>query len=428
MITATSPLIAASPLAWALDSVRLDEQPFTPYPYQAALLADRSTRRIILKARQVGMSTAVAIEAAHLALHTPRSLVLMVSRSQDAAVHLLGLVYAILDGLAEPVGYAKRNELEAVLAHNGAMVKSLPANPGTGRGITASAVYLDEFAHATYDGEIYAAVSPTVARGGRLTVLSTPRGQGNAFYRAWHGDLGGDWSKHTVHWRDCPRYTGEWYDQERPRYTSQQWASEFDLDFTVSGDTVFNPADIDAMAKRAVGLRGPRKGGEYVTGWDIGRRRDASVGITLDVTKQPVQIVGYERLVRQPYPRIQSAIEARHRRFGGRTLVESNGVGDPLIENLAIPVESFVTTAKSKVQAIERLQLLIEQRRLKARDVPQLVSELRGYRWDDASLVQDSVMALAVACSSDWVEMAGGKRWILDASSPDDDFDVDAAF
>lgn len=414
MVTATSPLIAASPLIWAEDAVQLDDKPIRLHSYQMTLLTDRSPRRIVLKARQVGMSTAVAIEAAHLALHQPRSLVLMVSRSQDQAVYLLGLVYRVLDGLAEPVDYAKRNELEAVLAHNGAVLKSLPANPGTGRGLAADHVYLDEFAHAAYDDEIYQAVSPTVSRGGRLTVISTPRGQGNAFYRAWHGELGGDWSRHSVHWRDCPDYDERWYEEARPRYTSQQWASEFDLDFTVSGDTVFDPDDIEALAKGAVGLRGPEDSGDYVTGWDIGRRRGATVGITLDVSEEPYQLVAYERILRATYPRIQSVIEARHRRYGGRTLVESNGIGDPVLENLSIHAEPFVTTAKSKVQAIEKVQLLIEQRKLKAAGVPQLVSELRGYGWDDTRLVQDSVMALAVACSSRWVDVAGRERWYLE--------------
>ena len=39
-MVAASPLLAASPLAWALDAVQLDGQPLGLYPYQAGLLAD----------------------------------------------------------------------------------------------------------------------------------------------------------------------------------------------------------------------------------------------------------------------------------------------------------------------------------------------------------------------------------------------------
>jgi hypothetical protein len=65
-----------------------------------------------------------------------------------------------------------------------------------------------------------------------------------------------------------------------------------------------------------------------------------------------------------PYPVVQTSIEDRHR-AQGPTYVESNGVGDPVIENLTVPVEPFTTTAKTKVQAIQALQLLIQQGRFK---------------------------------------------------------------
>jgi hypothetical protein len=76
--------------------------------------------------------------------------------------------------------------------------------------------------------------------------------------------------------------------------------------------------------------------------------------------------------------------------------VESNGVGDPVIENLSVRVDPFTTTAKTKVQAIQALQLLIQQRRFKHME-KQLGAELSIYEWDDSGIVQDSVMAASIA-------------------------------
>ncbi len=103
-----------------------------------------------------------------------------------------------------------------------------------------------------------------------------------------------------------------------------------------------------------------------------------------------------ERLVGVPYPGIQDMITARGLAYGGRTYVETNGPGDPVLENLGIRATGFVTTARSKVDAITALQMLVERGMLKA-DIPQLDRELRVYRWDDRDLVQDGVMALAIA-------------------------------
>ncbi len=144
------------------------------------------------------------------------------------------------------------------------------------------------------------------------------------------------------------------------------------------------------------GFLEPLAGRRYLTAWDIGRRHDATWGITIDWSEAPYQAVASERLVGVPYPGIQDMISARGLAYGGRTYVETNGPGDPVLENLGIRATGFVTTARSKVDAITALQMLVERGMLKA-DIPQLDRELRVYRWDDRDLVQDGVMALAIA-------------------------------
>lgn len=79
--------------------------------------------------------------------------------------------------------------------------------------------------------------------------------------------------------------------------------------------------------------------------------------------------------------------------------MESNSIGDPVIEGLTCSVRPFVTTQRSKADMLTRLVRAVEQGEIKC-GVPQILSELKGYQWDDAALVQDSVIALAIAVTN----------------------------
>jgi hypothetical protein len=80
------------------------------------------------------------------------------------------------------------------------------------------------------------------------------------------------------------------------------------------------------------------------------------------------------------------------------TVIESNGVGDPVIENLRVEVFPFTTTRKTKTDAITAMALAYERRRLK-HDIERLRIESELYQWQDANIVQDTVMATAIACA-----------------------------
>lgn len=367
-------------------------QPFRPYRYQAKLLMDRSPRRLILKARQTGISNTVAIEALHKAITRPDSTEVFVSRSQDAASVLIAYAMHTLNGLRTPPKTVKENAGEIAFA-NGSRVVSLSASPRTGRGLSATDVYLDEFAFTMYDQLIYESVVGTISTGGSMTILSTANGRNNMFHRLWAGLEGGAWSRHTIHWSDCPRFDAAWAERTRAGMTKQSFAQEYDLDFVTSGDVVFEAEDL-ARCKRGYNPN-PHGCDDYVTAWDIGRRRDHTVGATWGLRGDVWHEVETERVL-VPYPTVGGMIESRKRRFPGVHVVESNGVGDPLIEFLNEDVDRFVTTAKSKVQAIQALQLLIQQGRFKHNN-EQLDRELSLYSWDDGNLVTDSVMSAAIA-------------------------------
>ena len=386
--------------------------PFVPYPYQAdCMRAAANPRRIVLKARQIGFSQVFALEALYYAITEPETTILLVSRSQDLATNLLRYCYLSYNSLDDSaaLSLAKANEGEMGFA-NGSRIKSIPANRSTGRGFAARRVYLDEFAYAAYDTDIYQSVAPTVSQGGYLTIGSTPNGVGNLFHQLF---LSGDgFTRFAVPWHHCPAYwtpeeqvagvpkgNAAWYRSERPKYTAQQWAAEFECDFVGSGDALY-PAELLSTAEAgAQGETPPQAGRSYVTSVDVGRRQDATVINTFDITDRPYQRVAFERFERQPFPVIQSKIEARARRYPGPVYVESNGIGDPVIENLTVQARPFVTTAKTKWHALQTLLLLLESGDLKAQWDAQERRELTMYRIDDSALTQDCVMSLAIGAA-----------------------------
>jgi len=369
--------------------------------YQDAILSDRADRIIVAKSRQIGISQVAAFVAAVEALNG--GTVLVISRSISQAGKFLQYVR---DGISAYHERPIMDNTSTLRFANGGSVEVQAATKGTGRGIAATLVILDEMAWMDLGDAIYTAVTPTLATtNGRMIVLSSVRGRANLFARLWFAaqDEASPWSPHFLPWHANP----EWRDVpdwparkiESDFLTSEQFAQEYDVDFLRSGGEVFEQAAIDRLFRLNGGvasLDGSRPGHRYVSGFDIGRHNDAFVGFTFDVGATPFRVVAYERHLNLPYPQQAARIEDRARRFPGKVLVESNGIGDPLIEFLTVPVTPFTTTAISKRNALDALKLLMQRGELVAPDIPQWRRELSIYAFQDKELTQDCVMASAI--------------------------------
>jgi hypothetical protein len=343
----------------------------------------------------------VAIEARWRAEYTAGSTILVISRTEKLATDLVR--YARSAAPIRPDNRIVRDNALGLEFANGSRILAEAATKTAGRGYAATAVYLDEFAFHEYDADVFRAVQPTVSQGGSLTVLSTPNGRANLFYMMWAGEFG-EWSKHLIHWRDCPVYDDAWFRKNRPGYTTRDWASEYECDFVESGGAVF-PAD---LCERVFDARFPTddprtwiEAPGSITYWDLGARQDATVGITVARIANKLPIVAVSRMeAPNEWPAIERAIRDRVTRYpDGRHIVESNGIGDPFISHLresGVPVEEFLVTSRSKADIIRALSLACEQDRFR-HGSKQLRSEMLAYQADDTKLVQDMVMSAAGA-------------------------------
>jgi predicted phage terminase large subunit-like protein len=195
-------------------------------PWQCDLLTSSHKRIILNCSRQSGKSTIVAILALHHGILNPRALVAVVSYSQLQSTELLRKVSYYYKQLGQPDGIVA-DSATALELRNGSRIIALPGSEPSVRGFTASLVLIDEAAQVSE--EIYRSIRPSLAvSGGRLILLSTPRGKKGIFWRAWNQES--DWKKVKVTADQCPRITMEFLDEERRAlgpWFAQEYLGEF---------------------------------------------------------------------------------------------------------------------------------------------------------------------------------------------------------
>ncbi len=383
------------------------------YPYQIAFLADQSRFRIVNKARQVGFTTAIQLDALVRAMLTFRATILIISVSERQAKKVLaGIAELAMDNGIELTHPTTKTQV--TLAATGSQIVCLPNSPRTVRGYTAHSIYIDEFAHfgPGNDLEILDAIQPSISRGGSLTIVSTPFGRRGEFYRIWTEEK--HWSRHRVPWYLCPAFTQDpnWYEETKRNYSASAFAQEFETSFIDSGKPVFREAVIQEAFEGAVGLGPPELGHTYVTGWDLGQKRDWTVGSVLDTTEEPWQLVAFERFQRTGWDFTRAHILARQALYGGDVIIDVTGVGDPVYEDLRCAwieqnpgerepfVPYMISDQKKKYALIEGLVIALERKLLKipeVRETEPLIRELRYYTLQDRNLETDCVFSLALA-------------------------------
>lgn len=186
--------------------------------YQKRWIEDRSRFKIGMMSRQAGKSFGTSLEAViDCYEHKTKWVFLSAGERQSrelmatAAMHAraIGLAVVELEG-AFREGDSEYKQLEIVFP-NGSRIIGLPANPATARGHSAH-ILLDEFGFHKDSRAIWKALFPTVTRGYKIRIISTPMGKKNKFYELWtaktlqffdglehsyKGERGG-WSKHKV--------------------------------------------------------------------------------------------------------------------------------------------------------------------------------------------------------------------------------------
>jgi len=221
---------------------------FNLYPFQEGVLKllNKNERNIILKSRQLGISTLSAGMALWQMIFQKDTNVLVIATKQDTAKNLVTKVKFMYENLPSwlKLGFEENNKL-ALRLKNGSQVKAVSAASDAGRSEAISLLIIDEaaFIEGNRIEEIWASSQQTLSTGGRAIILSTPNGTGNFFHKMWvRGEEGTNgFTPIRLPWTVHPERDEAWRNQQEDELGPRMASQECDCDFTTSGNTVFTP-------------------------------------------------------------------------------------------------------------------------------------------------------------------------------------------
>ena len=162
--------------------------PFDLYNFQEDVLDDFQTERynVILKARQLGLSTLTGGYSLWLMLFHADKNILVIATKQEVAKNLVTKVRVMHDNLPSWLkGKCIEDNKLSLRFANGSQCKAVSSSVDAGRSEALSLLILDEAAFIDKVEEIWTASQQTLATGGGAIILSTPNGVGNFFHKTW---------------------------------------------------------------------------------------------------------------------------------------------------------------------------------------------------------------------------------------------------
>ena len=216
---------------------------FDLFPFQEKSLTQfaQSDYNIILKSRQLGISTLTAGYALWSMVFNQDFNALVIAIKQDTAKNLVTKIRVMHENLPSWLKgkILEDNKLSLRLA-NGSQVKAVSSSPDAGRSEALSLLVIDEAAFIDGIDEIWTSAQQTLATGGRCIALSTPNGVGNWFHKTWTKAENGENKFKTIrlHWTVHPERDQKWRDEQDVILGADQAAQECDCDFISSGNSV----------------------------------------------------------------------------------------------------------------------------------------------------------------------------------------------
>lgn len=276
----------------------------------------RGRSNIVLKARQMGITTWVAGRFFLKTITRPGTLTVQVAHTQDAAEKIFGCVHRFLSGLPASLRNgilrtARASARKIVFPSLDSEYRVETAGDrNAGRGATIQNLHCSEVARWPGDArETLAGLKAALPKGGELVLESTPNGADGCFYEEWQGGAQTEGTvRHFFPWWWEPQYTGkdigeqDWSEGERKlaerhRLTGaqigfrrqlessfqglarQEYAEDPDECFLSSGACIFDLQSIDARLRETPEPASSRDGGELLVWYPPVTGRAYLVGV-----------------------------------------------------------------------------------------------------------------------------------------------------
>jgi len=265
---------------------------------QKAFELRRGKQNIVLKARQMGLTTWVAARFFLKTITQPGTMTLEVAHTQEAAEEIFRIVHRFLDWLPDqlrggPLKTGRSNVRQIVFPKIDSQYKVVSAaDKNAGRGMTVQNLHCSELARWAGDAaETLVGLRAAMAPGAEMILESTPQGVGGCFHDEWQKAPETGMVRHFFPWWMERRYTAPAVDEaslsEEEReliarhgldlrqiayrrriranfrgLAAQEFAEDEESCFLASGESVFELGVVEARMKAAPDAVDARHNGE----------------------------------------------------------------------------------------------------------------------------------------------------------------------
>jgi hypothetical protein len=188
-------------------------EPLIANPAQRAFEARCTDHNIVLKARQMGMTTWIAARLFLRTITRPGVLTVQVAHTREAAESIFAVAQRLWANLPRPL---REGPLRRSRANVGQMVFAAldsefrvvsAADENAGRGMTIQHLHLSEVSRWPNDAAAtLAGLRAALAPGGEMTLESTPSGAHGCFYDEWRRAQESGLTRHFFPWWLEPAY------------------------------------------------------------------------------------------------------------------------------------------------------------------------------------------------------------------------------
>jgi hypothetical protein len=238
---------------------------YDPYEYQLGLMHSYHNFRfnINMMPRQTGKTTCASIYLAWYAMFKPDQTILVAAHKYTGAQEIMSRIRFVYESCPDHIraGVVSYNK-QSIEFENGSRIVAQTTTGNTGRGMSISLLYCDEFAFVQPNiaEEFWTSISPTLATGGRAIITSTPNSDEDTFATIWkqaenkfdeHGneqELGSNgFHSFISHWSEHPDRDEEWKVEEVGRIGEEKFRREYGCEFLVFDETLINSLKLAVM-------------------------------------------------------------------------------------------------------------------------------------------------------------------------------------
>ena len=421
--------------------------PFNTFDFQDECVKDFNEHRfnIVLKSRQLGLSTLAAAYSVWQAIFYKEKNILIIATKLAVAQNFIRKVKTYIKSMPNwlLVPVITANNKQQVEFSNGSQIKAVPTSEDAGRSEALSLLIVDEAAFVRNFDELWMGLYPTLSTGGRAIILSTPNGVGGQYHELYTKAERKEnkFNPIKLMWDVHPERGDEWFEKETKNMSKKQISQELLCDFASSGDTFLSQDVLEKLrivTKSPIEKSGPEmnvwyweypvEGNNYVASADVSRG-DSGDYSTFHIINVKDMTVAVEFKGKIPPDNFASLLYDIARRFNKALICPENNaygytvlskLGDLGYDNIYFSSErekykflygeennigkaGFNTNKDSREKILANFEESLRNGRIKTKST-RLVSELKTFVWNGKKVGamkgynDDLIMSLAIGC------------------------------